>query len=233
MTFLILAVLIALVVGTGIALALRANRIVFRLRTLLVVNAVIALGLGGFLAWRSAGMAKITWLDPASAEAQQLSPNSKVENTGDDRFRLIYRTRNRHLTPLTAGIKWPASYNAAFEGDQEFVKIDTDDRQALDAALVAMQKADALAPGKFVIRGVVVDAEGEPVAGATVDLLGNYVYVNHFRTRDDGTFTMPLDAPAGSGYWLRIRVKDGPTRETRRFSLVADEPERVVRIEVD
>jgi hypothetical protein len=232
MNFLILAVLIALVVGTGIALYLRANRIVFSLRTLLVATAVIALGLGGFLAWRSAGMAKITWLDPASAEAQQLSPASVVETVGD-RFRLIYRTRNRHLTPLTSQIKWPASYTASFAGNQEFVKIESDDCQALDAALVAMQQADVLPPGKFAIRGVVIDAEGKPAAGATVDLLGNYAYINHFRTRDDGTFTMPLDAPAGSGYWLRIRVKDGPTRETRRFSLVADEPERVVRIEVD
>jgi len=233
MNFLILAVLIVLVVGTGIALALRANRMVFSLRTLLVATAVIALGLGGFLAWRSAGMAKTTWLDPASIEAQQLSPRSEIENTGDGRFRLIYRTRNRPLSSLTGVVKWPPSYAATFQGDQGFVKIDTDDRQALDAALVAMQQADEIPPGKFVIRGVVVDAEGEPVAEATVDFLGNYVYVNHFRTRDDGTFTMPLDAPASSGYWLRVRVNDGQVRETRHFSLTVDEPERVVRIEVD
>jgi hypothetical protein len=65
-----------------------------------------------------------------------------------------------------------------------------------------------------------------------VDLMGGYVYINHFQTRADGTFTMPIKAPPRDGYYLRIRYGDEKRMRTPRFSLSASEPERVSLIRV-
>jgi hypothetical protein len=86
----------------------------------------------------------------------------------------------------------------------------------------------------------VVDKAGRGIGGATVDLMGPFVFVNHFQTRDDGTFTMPLrdgnsNAPAGRGYYLRIRAKEETAESPLRwhsasFSLDPRNPELVVEI---
>ena len=90
------------------------------------------------------------------------------------------------------------------------------------------------------IRGRVVDRSGKPVPRAMIDLLGGYVFINFFQTRDDGTFTMPLSdagmsAPAGSSYYLQVRdEKDSaktPIRwNTPSFSLSPTTPESDVLI---
>jgi hypothetical protein len=98
--------------------------------------------------------------------------------------------------------------------------------------LAALKEADVLAPGAFVVRGRVEDRDGRPVPDAHIDLMGGYVYINYFRTRADGTFTMPINAPPENVYHLRIRYGEGKRMRTPSFRLSASAPERVALIRV-
>ncbi len=113
----------------------------------------------------------------------------------------------------------------------EQIDLESDSRAYLQQYLACFDKADVPKPGLRVIHGRLEDSAGQPVGGAIVDLLGPYVYINHFQTRSDGTFAMPIEAPPGSGYRLRIRY-GGETKkrmETPSFSL-ADNPSELMLI---
>ncbi len=95
----------------------------------------------------------------------------------------------------------------------------------------------------IVIRGRVVDRQGQPLRRATIDLQGPFVFVNCFHADDDGYFVMPLvdsiglRPPPGQGYSLRVRdqydsVKSPLRWESVSFSLDPATPELAVVIAV-
>jgi hypothetical protein len=135
----------------------------------------------------------------------------------------------------------PTEGSRTLQIDRQSIEIKSPDQGATQAWLGTLQKADQPQPGAFVIRGKVVDRSGKPVPRATIDLLGGYVFINYFDTRDDGTFTMPLSdtgtgaPPAGSGYYLQVRTNkkstNAPVRwNTPSFSLDPTTPESDVLI---
>ena len=133
-----------------------------------------------------------------------------------------------HKKLETDGVTLGGNHTTSWDSHGGRIDIAAEDRDLLDAYLVALRATDKLVPREMVIRGRVEDSGGDPVAGAVVDLMGPYVYVNHFRTREDGTFVMPMTPNEGWGYYLRIRPEGGEPETTGRFSLSYDEPERVV-----
>jgi hypothetical protein len=192
-------------------LLLRENKgpIQFNLRTLLVAMTLVALILGGVGWWRMVNLAQVRWLDPASPEAVELVASIRIvriAENGEGKPLMVYETRNGSM----------------------HVKVVCGDRDEMEKHLRSLRGIDELEPGEMVMRGRVVDAEGAPVGGARIDLMGPYVYINHFETREDGTFTMPITPNEGWGYYLRIRPQSREPEATGRFSLSYDEPERVV-----
>jgi hypothetical protein len=213
----------------------RKGPVQFSLRTLLVVVTIVALVLGGIGWWRRANFAQVRWLDPSSPEAVAMFVASEIV-PHDNGWSTAYEARCRTIQALTNilendGATLGGSHSTRWDSDASRVELVAEDREALAEYLAALQRADKLGPGEMVIRGRVEDSDGTPVAGAIVDLMGPYVYINHFRTREDGTFVMPMTPMTPNetwGYYLRIRPRDGERRNTGRFSLSFDEPERVV-----
>ena len=101
---------------------------------------------------------------------------------------------------------------------------------------------DTLPNGAFTIRGKLHDANGKSVPGASIDIMGAFQFINCFRTRDDGTFTLALSdrepsVPVGAGYYFRIRsandTADNPIRwNSAYFSLDPSSPEMLVDIQI-
>lgn len=108
--------------------------------------------------------------------------------------------------------------------------------------LERIQESDTLPSGAFVIRGKMRDANGKPVPGATIDILGAYQFINCFRTRDDGTFTLALSdrdrsVPIGAGLYFRVRSATETADKLIRwnstyFFLEPNNPEMLVDIQI-
>ena len=225
-----------LLIGGVVALAVATKRLRLRfsLRTLLIFVTLVAVALGAGSWWRSLGVAETAWLEPSSAAARQLEPQPVVAAEGEE-FKLTFSPKRRAVQELTDAVKkehgeLPGQHGCRWDHQRQQVEITAEEEAALEGRAEALEKADSLQPGTFVIRGRVEDRQGRPVPDATVDLAG--VYVNYCRTRADGTFTLPIQAPPGSGYYLRIRYGDEKRMRTSSFSLSASEPERVVLIRV-
>ena len=109
------------------------------------------------------------------------------------------------------------------------MNFESDNRGYLDEKLATIKKFDVLQKGCFTIQGIVKDAAGNPVPGATLELMG--VYGTSSATREDGTFLIPIQAPAQSGYYLRIRYV-GNSMDTTTFSLDSTKPESFVIVHV-
>jgi hypothetical protein len=130
------------------------------------------------------------------------------------------------------------SFGITYYSTMQQVDYRSSSRAELEAVLDAVRRADVLHPeqDESVIFGIVVDGDGKPVGGATVDLMGPNVYINHFLTRDDGTFHMPITVPPGRGYHLRIR-RDGKDRAasmlTRTFRYGGPGTELGLRVTID
>ena len=228
-------VLILLIAGlVTLAVARKRVRLRFSLRSLLIFTALVALVLGAVSWWRSLGVAETTWLAPSSAAARQLEPQPEIVREGKE-FKLTFSPKRRAVQELTDAVKkehgeLPGDHGCRWEHQRQQVEITAEEEAALEGRAEALEEADVLRPGTFVIRGRVEDRQGRPVPDATVDLAG--VYVNYCRTRADGTFTMPIQAPPRSGYYLRIRYGVEKRMRTPSFSLSTSEPERVVLIRV-
>ncbi len=234
---LLLIVLVAVFIAVVSFRFFRRRRLQFGLRSLLVGCLLVALVLSGVLSWNYWTKAKMTWLDPSSPEAASLVSEPVIVEGGLG-YKMTFRPRCRSLGQLVdilGKAKLPAGTSARSKNDynSQEMTLETGEREPLEARIAVLKAADVLQPGCFVIRGRVEDSLGRPVPNATVDLLGSYVYVNHFRTRDDGTFLMPIQAPPGWGYYLRIRY-DGDRRRmnTQRFTLEASSREMAVLIRV-
>ena len=213
----------------------RRRRFQFSLRTLFIVIALVAILLSVATSWRYLHTAKTEWLALASPAVQQLWAEPVVIET-DEGYVGTYRSKRRHVDELNRlsreiRLLFPKSSHSLQTNRQvQEIRLRSNDRTALEAWLSAYEEADVLLAGQFVIRGLVEDRQGRPVKDAYVNLSGPYVFINYTRTRSDGTFTMPLKAPPGGAYWLKIRENYGKVNQTPKFSLASDEPERIVRI---
>jgi hypothetical protein len=214
----------------------REKRVQFSLRTMMIGVTVVAFGLSAVMSWRYLNLARIEWLDPASAEAGFAWTSPVVTREGD-KFTAVYMPKFRSLNDLgdvevARAPGWSGSFGRRFDNAKHVLQLRSSDESYLRQWLAAVAKADAPKKGWFAIRGVVEDRDGQPVADAMVDLMGSYVYINHFQTREDGTFTMPIQAPPGRGYYLRVRYGDNRQMNTAQFTLADGNRELVVRIRV-
>lgn len=213
----------------------------FSLRSLLIATFLLAVLLAGWFGYRRATLARLTWLPLSSPKAEALFPVETVQATTEGQFRFTYHSRRKRLGshPVPTGF----SGRLSFRDNGQTLSAETDSEAAAHNLLQSVRDADVLPTGRQVIRGRVVDRKGRPLAGAIVDLMGPFVFINHFQTRDDGTFTLTLEdggglrPPPGSGYYLRIRAPEETAERhvrwnTPRFALDPAEPERVALITV-
>lgn len=237
-------IMVVICVGLFIAVILTARLLrskggswQFSLRSFLVLVAIVASVLAAVMGYRAQTMAGLEWIDAASPQADKLFPVESISRNPDGKYEFTYFTKRCSIQKLIGPINRVGQMS--FRIDRESVKIQVEDEATATSQLAAIRQLDVVPPGTFVIRGKVVDRSGNPLAGATIDLMGAYVFINHFQTRDDGTFTMPLtdggSAPAGSGYYLRVRAKEETSANlirwnTASFSLSPNRPEMVVLI---
>jgi hypothetical protein len=211
----------------------------FTLRTLFIGITLVAIALMCWLGYRQATLCRLQWLSRASPAAKALFPTPVIRKLDDGSYTFTYYARSRNIQSLLSVLP-PAGSRKLLINRQSIV-CESPDQAAAQACLTALQTADKPTPGSFVIRGKLVDRSGKPVAGATIDLMGSFIFINYFETRDDGTFTMPLTdpaglaPPAGSGYYLRVRDKNESATHTIRwntpgFSLDPTAPESDVLI---
>ena len=211
----------------------------FSLRSLLIGIALVAVALSSWLYYRQATFCQVRWLSPGSAAAKSISPTAAIQPLADGTYRFTYDSHCRDIQDLATGWQPPGACN--LKVDRQSLTVTCPDLTPLQTSLQSLQLKDQPKPGTFVIRGRVVDHNGKPVARATIDLMGRFFFINHFETRDDGTFTMPLydpgglTAPAGSGYYLCVRPAgdsgNNPSQwNTTSFSLSPNTPELEVEI---
>lgn len=210
----------------------------FSLRGLLLAIAVVAILLSGVLGYRRASMAQIKWLDPSSKAAKAMFPSPAIREREDGACEFHYYAKNRNIQKLLPEVS-SGGYSV---GEEEITIFTRHEGRKSEAKkqLEAIRAADVLPQGSFVIRGLVRDSGGDPVPRAQIDILGKFVFINCWRTREDGTFTMALtDENAGvrdgGGYYFRIRhlaeTKENLIRwHSRYFKLHPQNPEMVVDI---
>jgi hypothetical protein len=226
---------VVLVISAALGVLLWRRRPQFSLRALMIGCGLVAGAFSAWYSWQWWTLARLAWIDPSSPEARRILPEPSIVETAG-KFRVTFRPRHCRMSELLdVASKHPVTHSLNTRTGYQTHEIDLEsgDRTYLDTLLAAMQEADAPKPGLRVIHGRVEDASGEPVAGATVDLLGSYVYINHFQTRSDGTFAMLIEAPPQSGYRLRIRYAGDTKRmETPSFSLADNPGEMMMSVRV-
>jgi hypothetical protein len=211
----------------------------FTLRTLFIGITLVAVALMCWLGYRQATLCRFQWLPPGSTAAKALFPTATIHKLDDGWFSFTYDARSRDIQSLFTVL--PTTGDRSLQIDRQSITIKSADLASSQACLGALQTGDKPKPGSFVIRGKLVDRSGKPVARATIDLMGSFVFINYFQTRDDGTFTMPLtdpvgmSPPVGSGYYLRVRDKNETAKKPIRwntpgFSLDPTTPESDVLV---
>jgi hypothetical protein len=213
---------------------LRGRRFQYSLRTLLIFVTAIAVLLSAIASWNLWFKAQIEYLDPDSlVVASWNAPPVITEEKGD--FKAVYHTHcltaaeiQKILQKSMDGMKIHGYESYSAEGT---ITVRSANREKLAETLAEMQQADIALPGRFIIHGLVKDAAGNPLPGATLDLMGPWSSMNNFQSRGDGTFSMPTRAPARSGYYFRIYYGKKQIDSTT-FTLDADRPEIFVVIRV-
>lgn len=197
------------------------------LRGLFIVMTLVALILGGILAYRRRAMAQMQILD-AAASAKIVPPAPTIRQRDDGEFEVHYVARSRSIQKLLKNLRVGQGGYTVHNQD---ITIHSEERSYVESARDVLLEDDQLPQGSMVLRGVVRDRAGKPVPNATVDIMGKFVFINCFRTRENGTFTMAITdrnsmVPAGFGYYLRIRTAGETHRwNTGYFSLNLDQPE--------
>lgn len=212
----------------------------FSLRSLLVATFLLAVVLAGWFGYRRATLAQLSWLPLDSPQAEALFPAESVQATPDGRYGFTYHSRRCQLNRPTIPDSFSGSLS--YRDNGQTLVAATKNEAAAHELLQSVRDADLLPPGRQVIRGRVVDRKGRPIAGAIVDLMGPFVFINRFVTRGDDTFTLVLEdggltPPLDSGYFLRIRAAEETAERhvrwnTPTFELNATQPEQVALIVV-
>ena len=240
---LLLLLLVSSVTFTSLAVCVlyvqrRSNpKLQFSLRGFLVLIAIVAMILAYTIGYRQNCMAQVTWIRLAEENAVNFFPAAKVRKTDDGRFEFVYYAKNRSIQRLIAKTKL-RNYSVT----EEAVRVTCGDESEAHDQRQLIQESDTIPNGAFTVRGRLRDASGKPVPGATIDVLGAFQFINCFRTRDDGTFTLALSdrdssVPVGAGYYFRIRsakeTADNPIRwHSPYFSLDPSSPEVLVDIQI-
>ncbi len=239
--------ILLLLVGCGIVAALGAGvlflqrrfnpKLQISVRGFLGLVTIVAIILGVTFGYRRNTMAQLNWIPVANENNANFFQAAQVQKADDGHFEFIYHARNRSIQHLLAQNNF-----RNYQVTQEAVRVTTNDEQEAHDQLQRIQKSDTLPKGAFTIRGKLLDAKGKPVPGATIDILGGFQFVNCFRTRDDGTFTMALSdrdpsVPAGAGSYFCIRSANETADKLIRwhspyFSLDPSYPEMLVEITI-
>ncbi len=145
--------------------------------------------------------------------------------------------KNRSIQRLIAKTKL-RNYSVT----EEAVRVTCGDESEAHDQRQRIHESDTIPTGAFTVRGRLRDASGKLVPGATIDVLGAFQFINCFRTRDDGTFTLALSdrdpsVPIGAGYYFRIRsandTADNPIRwHSPYFSLDPSSPGVLVGVQI-
>jgi hypothetical protein len=211
----------------------------YTLRTLFIGITLVTIALGCWFGYRQATLCRLHWLPPGSPAANTLFPTPTIRKPDDGSYTFTYDARSRDIQTLLRALPQTGSRKLVI--NRQSIVCETPDLATAQACLATLQTGDKPKPKSFVIRGKLVDRSGKPVARATIDLMGSFVFINYFETRDDGTFTMPLTDPSGSpppigsGYYLQVRDKTDSAKKPVRwntpgFSLDPTEPESEVLI---
>lgn len=214
----------------------------FSLRILLAAMTVLAMGLALWAGYRRATLCHTHWIDPASTSAVKF-PAPQIKQREDGRYGFSYYSQRRLSHDYMRTVQ-PILMNrkkAEWKSNGQTFELAAKERETAEQCLLAIQQADVLAPGTFVIRGRVVDARGLPLAGAHITVRGPGDFYESRQARDDGTIMMPLSnnrrrAMPGSGYWFTVQPKvhadDFQFWQSRGFSLDPKHPEMVVVVTV-
>jgi hypothetical protein len=232
------SLILALLIACVLFLQRRyAPKFQFSLRSFLGLLAIVGILLACTIGYRRNTMAHLTWIPVVKEDAAKFFPAATVQKSADGRFEFVYYARNRAIQHLIAKNKL-SNYSVT----EEAVLVTSKDESEAQELLQLLQKADTLSGGAFVIRGKLRDTNGIPLPGATIDILGAFQFINCFRTRDDGTFTLALSdrdpsVPVGAGLYFRIRsateTADRPMRwHSTCFSLDPNHPEMIVDIQI-
>ena len=213
------------------------SKLQFSLRGFLVLIAIVAMILACTIGYRQNSMAQVTWIPLAEENAVNFFPAAKVRKTDDGRFEFVYYARNRSIQRLIAKTKL-RNYSVT----EEAVRVTCGDESEAHDQLQRIQESDTIPSGAFTVRGRLRDASGKPVPGATIDVLGAFQFINCFRTRDDGSFTLALSdrdpsVPVGAGLYFRIRSANETANKLVRwnstyFSLDPNNPEMLLDIQI-
>lgn len=212
---------------------IRASKFQFGLTGLLSAIAAVAVVAAYWTSWRFNDRADTTLFSPGSAEAECLLPPSVILPTGKGRvgsFTARYRDVRWLFAEAQNSLSETSGYRAEF--DQDRLILECPRRADLKAVFDEMSRLDRLEAGSFVIRGVVLDHQGQPCARLALDLLGPHPSTGVFKTRADGTFTIPVSSPSGDGYYLRVRREFANSQLSRPFKLESGHPEVIVRLRV-
>jgi hypothetical protein len=209
----------------------------FRLWTLFVLLLVAALAVWLALLWQRRHWATISALHPTSSDAVLFEHTVLTEKLDDEYVATVHLQR-RGCDDLWNALRQrhrevhPNVFIRSTNDLYHVVQLDSSSKRDLDRAIIWWQAEDQVQAGQLVINGVIVDSQGLPVCDCYVDLIGPDPLIGQYRSRDDGTFTMPMPSRVGN-YYLRIRRMDtGREARTPQFAIDRNSKERTVRIQV-
>jgi hypothetical protein len=216
---------------------LAQRRFQYSLRTLLIGVTVVAVVLSAYTAWNRWTRAQLEFLDADAPAFAFLKMTPEIsEATGPSGFKVTYRPRYRGIGEVERISDEARTPRGTWHGrTTDFMKqtavLESGERHDLEAGIVAMQKADVLLPGRFVIHGVLKDAAGDPIPDAQVNLDSANSFNVMFRTLDDGTFFIPIKPPIDPQYSFEIYY-GGKKMVSTTFSLDPATPEMFVTVRV-
>ena len=211
-----------------------APKLQYSLRGFLGLLAIVAILFACTIGYRRNYMAQLTWIPVAKEDAAKFVPAATVQKSADGRFEFVYYARNRSIQRLIA-----KNNLRNYSVTEEAVRVTCGDESEAHDQLKRIQESVTIPNGAFIIRGRLRDANGKPVRGATIDILGAFQFINCFRTRDDGTFTLALSdrdpsVPVGAGLYFRVRSAIGSADNPNSpyFFLDSSNPVALVDIQI-
>jgi hypothetical protein len=212
------------------------RRFQYSLRTLLIVVTLVAVIFSAFTAWNQWTKAQLEFLDADTpAFAYLKKPRVITEEKEPLGFKGTFRPRYREIGEILKIGEENAPMRGGGGSNTDFMKqtcvLNAGLRSDLENKLAAMQKADVLLPGRFVIHGILKDAAGDPIPGAQINLNSPNLFSVSFHTLDDGTFFIPIKPPIDPSYSFEIYY-GGKKMESTTFSLDPARPEKFVVIRV-